>query len=99
MTYQSAIVKKLITAILDRKGIHVENDVLLDELIARNITRLNEGDKIAVDFDADGIITSVRRIDGFDCLHRLSRGALVISYSELERYFNEQHTVSVEFSE
>jgi hypothetical protein len=99
MTYQSAIIKQLIKAILERKGVHTEDDVILDELISRNIRRLNEGDKIAVDFDTDGIITAVRRINGFGCLHRLSTGAIVISYSELERYFNEQHSVSVEFSE
>jgi hypothetical protein len=99
MTYQSAIIKQFIKAILERNGVDAENDALLDELIARNIRRLNEGDKIAVDFDADGTISSVIRIDGFDCLHRLSTGAILISYAELERYFNEQQSVSVEFSE
>lgn len=99
MTYQAAIIKQFIEATLEKRGIYPENDFLLDELIAKNIRRINEGDKIAVDFDADGILMAVRRIDGFDCLHKLSKRALIISYAELERYFNEQQSVSVEFSE
>jgi hypothetical protein len=99
MTYQAAIINQFIQAILEKRGIYPENDFLLDELIAKNIRRINEGEKIAVDFDAEGILMSVRRIDGFDCLHKLSRRALIISYAELERYFNEQQSVSVEFSE
>ena len=99
MTYQAAIIKQFIEAILEKRGIYPESDFLLDELIAKNIRRINQGDKIAVDFDAEGILMSVRRIDGFDCLHKLSKRALIISYAELERYFNEQQSVSVEFSE
>jgi hypothetical protein len=99
MTYQAAIIKQLIQATLEKRGIYPENDFLLDELIAKNIRRLNEGDKIAVDFDAEGMLASVKRIDGFDCLHKLSKRALIISYAELERYFNEQQSISVEFSE
>jgi hypothetical protein len=48
---------------------------------------------------AEGNLMSVRRIDGFDCLHKLGEGALIVSYAELERYFNEQQSLSVEFSE
>lgn len=99
MTYQAAIIKQLIQAILDKKGIVPENDVLLDELIAKNIRRMDEGDNIAVDFDAEGILVAVKRIDGFSCLHKLSKRALIISYAELERYFNDQQSVSMEFSE
>ena len=99
MTYQAAIIKQLIQAILEKKGIYPEKDCLLDELIEKNVRRINEGDKIAVDFDAEGHLMSVRKIDGFDCLHKLSERALIISYAELERYFNEQQSVSVEFSE
>lgn len=99
MTYQTAIIKQFIQARLDRKGIYLENDFLLDELIVKNVRRLNEGEKIAVDFDVDGNLTSVKRIDGFDCLHGLGEGALIVSYAELERYFNEQQSLSVEFSE
>jgi hypothetical protein len=99
MTYQATIIKRFIEARLERKGVFLENESLLDELIAKNIRRLNEGDKIAVDFDEEGHVASVRRIDGFDCLHRLGEGALIVSYAELERYFNEQQSISVEFSE
>lgn len=99
MTYQATIIKQFIQAILRKKGFYAENDALLDELISKNIRRINEGDKIAVDCDEEGILVAVNRIDGFDCLHKLSKGALIISYAELERYFNEQQSVSVEFSE
>lgn len=99
MTYQAAIIKQFIESILEKRGIYHENDFLLDDLIAKNVRRLNEGEKIAVDFDGDGILMSVKRIDGFDCLHKLSKRALIISYAELERYFNEQQSISVEFSE
>ena len=99
MTYQAAIIKQFIEAILEKRGIYTENEFLLDELIAKNIRRINEGDRIAVDFDAEGNLWTVRMIDGFDCLHKLSKRALIISYAELARYFNEQQSISVEFSE
>jgi hypothetical protein len=99
MTYQAAIIKQFIKARLERKGIYFESESLVDELIAKNIRRLNEGERIAVDLDSEGNLASVRRIDGFDCLHKLGEGALIVSYAELERYFNEQQTLSVEFSE
>ncbi|MFN9954629.1 MAG: hypothetical protein ACK55I_16150, partial [bacterium] len=66
MTYQAAIIKQFIKALLERKGIYLESESLVDELIAKNIRRLNEGERIAVDFDAEGNLISVRRIDGFD---------------------------------
>jgi hypothetical protein len=99
MTYQTAIIKQFIQALLSRKGVYLENELLLEELIAKNIRRLNEGEKIAVDFDAEGNLASVKRIDGFDCLHGLGERAVIVSYAELERYFNEQQSFSVEFSE
>jgi hypothetical protein len=99
MTYQAAIIKQFIQALLEKKGIYLESESLLDELIAKNIRRINEGDKIAVDCDSEGNLVSVTRIDGFDCLHRLGEWALIVSYAELERYFNEQQSFSVEFSE
>jgi hypothetical protein len=72
---------------------------VLNELIGRNIRRLNIGDKIGVDFDANGSLSTVRRIDGFDCLHNIGEKVLIISYTELERYFNDQQRVSMEFPE
>ena len=99
MTYQANIIKQFIQTILKKKGIDAENGALLDELISKNIRRINEGDKIAVECDEEGILVAVMRIDGFDCLHKLSKEALIISYAELERYFNDQQSVSVEFSE
>jgi hypothetical protein len=99
MNYQTAIIKQFIHRVLERTGNRLENDGLLDELIAKNIRRLNEGERIAVDFDAEGNLTSLKRIDGFDCLHKLGEGALIISYAELERYFNEQQSISLQFSE
>jgi hypothetical protein len=99
MTYQTAIISKYIQARLSMMGIYLENDSVLNELIGKNIRRLNNGDKVGVNFDADGIPSSVKRIDGFDCLHNLGEEALIISYTELERYFNEQQPISMEFSE
>jgi hypothetical protein len=99
MTYQAAIIKQFIQASLEKMGVFLDNAFVLEEMIAKNIRRLNVGDKIAVDFDAEGKLKSVRRIDGFDCLHGLGEGALIVSYAELERYFYEQQSISVEFSE
>jgi hypothetical protein len=99
MTYQAAIITQYIRARLGMMGIYLENQTVLSELIGKNIRRLNMGDKIAVDFNSNGIISAVKRIDGFDCLHTLGEGALIISYVELERYFNEQQSISVEFPE
>jgi hypothetical protein len=69
--------------------------MLLEELIKKNIRRLNEGDKIAVDFDASGSLKGAWRIDGFDCLHKIGERAIIVSYVELERYFNEQQSIPV----
>jgi hypothetical protein len=68
-------------------------------MLERNIRRLNAGENIAVDFDWSGAITSVRKVRGFDCLHSIEDNAIIISFRELERYFYEQQSVSVEFSE
>jgi hypothetical protein len=37
MTYQAAIIKQFIKALLERKGIYLESESLVDELIAKNI--------------------------------------------------------------
>jgi len=99
MTYQSHIIKKVLQSHLRGKGISFADESLLDELIERNIRRLNPGDNIAVELDLSGEIKSVRKVRGFDCLHSIQDNAIMISFQELERYFNEQQSLSVEFSE
>jgi hypothetical protein len=68
-------------------------------MIEKNIRRLNAGENIAVDFDWSGEIKSIRKVHGFDCLHSIEDNAIMISFQELERYFNEQQSVSVQFPE
>jgi hypothetical protein len=99
MTYQSHIIKQVLQSHLRRRGVHFPDESLLNEMIERNIRRLNEGENIAVDFDWSGRIKSVRKVRGFDCLHSIEDNAIIISFRELERYFNEKQSVSVEFSE
>jgi hypothetical protein len=99
MTYQNAVIKMFIHDRLNKMGVFAENAFLLDELISKNIRRLNEGDKIAVDIDEAGNILALKKIEGFGCLHKLSERALIFHYAELERYFNEQPQLPVEFSE
>jgi hypothetical protein len=99
MTYQSLVIKQLLQSHLRRRGINIPDDCLLDEMIEGNITRLNTGDNVAVDFDCSGEIKSIRKVRGFDCLHSIEDNAIIISFQQLERFFNEQQSLSVEFSE
>jgi len=99
MTYQSHIIKQVLQSHLRRRGIHIPDESLLNEMIEKNIRRLNAGENIAVDFDWSGEIKSIRKVHGFDCLHSIEDNAIMISFQELERYFNEQQSVSVQFPE
>lgn len=95
MTYQASIIKQFIQARLRRNGMSAGDEVNLTKMITNNIRRLNSSDNIALDFDENGVLFSVKRIDGFDCLHGFGDKAIIISFSELERYFNEQQANSV----
>ena len=96
MTYQNRIIQSCIQTHLRRKGIGLADKERLAEMIRTNINRLNKGDNIALKIDSLGFIESVRKIDGFDCLHDVDEAAIIISYDELERFFYDQQTVSVE---
>lgn len=72
------------------------DDYLLETMIATKIRRLRTGDYIAINLDESGEVKDVQRIEGVDCLHAVDEGAMVISYQELERYFYEQQSATVE---
>jgi hypothetical protein len=97
MTYQASIIKQFIQARLRRLGMSAGEDLTLVKMITDNIRRLNTSENIALGFDENGVLLSVQKIDGFDCLHKYDESAIIISFSELERYFNEQQSVSMEF--
>lgn len=97
MTYQITIINKLIKERLRRSGQLVCDDSMLDEMIERNIAKLNPGEYIAVDIDSSGFPSSVKRVIGFDSLGGISENAILISFQQLERYFNEQQNASMEF--
>jgi hypothetical protein len=93
MTYQNRIILDCIKSYLRRNGIMINDKDQLQEMIMRNIRRLNHGDKIAVDIDSFGVVLSVRRITGLDCLHDVDESSILISFNELEEYFNDQNRV------
>lgn len=97
MTYQATIIKQFIQARLRGVGMSTGDNHLLEKMITNNIRRLNPGDKIALDFNDSGELLSVQRVCGFDCLHKFGEKAIVISFHELERYFNEQQSIQMEF--
>jgi hypothetical protein len=97
MTYQINTIKKLIKERLRSIGQAICDDSMLGEMIERNIPRLNPGEYIAVDIDSSGLPTSVKRVIGFDSLGDISENAILISFQQLERYFNEQQHASMEF--
>ena len=97
MNYQSIIIKEVISSHLRERGISLTNQAQLRELIEMNIRRLKYGDNVAVEIDSEGQVTSVKKIDSFDCLNTVDEGAFIISYHELERFFNDQQSTTVEF--
>jgi len=97
MSYQNTLIKKLVEMRLRRSGVCLSTNSALGDLIAKNIRRLNEGDHIAIECDNCGNILAVQKIDGFSCLHSIGENALIISYRELERFFNEQQCSAMEF--
>jgi hypothetical protein len=97
MTYQAKLIKQCIQSRLRRTGLIDVDDRLLEKMIANNIRRLNSGDQIAVELDGAGGIKSLKKIDGVGSLHTVDERAIIIHYQELERYFNEQQSPSMEF--
>lgn len=97
MTYQATIIMQFIQARLRGAGMSTADEYLLEKMITNNIRRLNPGDRIALDFNDSGELLSVQRIYGFDCLHKFGEKAIFISFSELERYFNEQQSIQMQF--
>ncbi len=95
MTYQMHIIKDCIKDRLRRLGIDLSGDSVLTEMIATKIRRLNVGDYVAIEIDDLGALIKVEKIDGFDSLHRIRPNAVILSFHDFERYFNEQHSVSV----
>lgn len=95
MTYQNRIIHTCIQNHLRRNGITIANSNELDEMIGKKIGRLNAGENIAVEIDPFGVVLSLHKISGFDCLYDVDEAAVIISFQELERFFYEQQTVSI----
>ena len=95
MTYQNRTIHSCIQKHLRRKGISIADPNQLDEMIGKKIGRLNAGENIAVEIDPFGVVLSLHKISGFDCLHNVDEAAVIISFQELERFFYEQQTVSI----
>jgi hypothetical protein len=96
MTYQTKLIIQCIQSRLRRAGIASVEDKLLETMIATKIRRLRMGEQIAINLDESGEVKDVQRIEGVDCLHTVDERAIVISYRELERYFYEQQSATVE---
>jgi hypothetical protein len=97
MTYQAKLIKQCIQSRLRRAGVIVVDDHVLEQMIAINIRRLNTGEQIAVELDGADGIRGVKKLDGVGSLHTVDERAIIIHYHELERYFNEQQSPSMEF--
>jgi hypothetical protein len=96
MTYQASVIKAVVESRLRARGFCQDDDSNLAEMISRNIRNLRYGENVAVETDSEGNVYAVKKVDGFDCLHTIGEGAFIISYQELERYFHEQQSASVE---
>ena len=95
MTYQNRTIHSCILDNLRRKGISIAEPNQLDEMIGEKIGRLNAGQNIAVEVDPFGVVLSLHKISGFDCLYDVNESAVIISFQELERFFYEQQTISI----
>jgi len=95
MTYQNRTIHSCIQNHLRRKGLSIADPNQLDEMIGKKIGRLNAGQNIAVEIDQFGVVLSLHKIDGFDCLYDVDEAAVIISFHELESFFYEQQTVSI----
>jgi hypothetical protein len=87
MTYQNRFIIDYITKHLRRHGISLADGDQMTHIVLKNIGRLNYGDNIAVEIDSFGVLLSVRKISGFDCLHYVDEAAVIISFNELEGEF------------
>lgn len=96
MTYQVSLIKEVVESRLRMMGLGLSDGSDLAEMISRSIRILRYGENVAVEVDPDGHVYAVKKIDGFDSLHTIGERAFIISYQELERYFNEQQSASVE---
>ena len=96
MTYQASVIKAVVESRLRKRGLGCKGNPKLAEMISRNIRQLRYGEYVAVGTDSEGHVYAVKKVDGFDCLHTIGEDAFIISYQELERYFNEQQSASME---
>lgn len=99
MSYQHKIIKQVILRALSREGIFIADESELDEILLRRVSRIRVGEQIALDVDRSGQINSIIKVLGFDCLHAIDEGAIIISYQELVRAFHEQDFIAGQFSE
>lgn len=99
MTLQASIIKQVVKTRLCKRGLSLENESFFDSMISSKIRGLNEGEFIAIDVCPLGLVKAIKRVAGFGCLNTIDEGAIIISYSELERHFYEQQSTSLEFRE
>jgi len=99
MSYQHKIIKLVVLKALSREGIYIDDESELDEMLFRRVSRIREGEQIALDVDRSGRIKSIIKVLGFECLHAIEECAIIISYQELEREFHEQEVIAGKFSE
>ena len=96
MTIQANIITQVVGDRLSARGFTLEDEVLFESMIAQKIRRLNEGEYIAFEIDALGQIHAITKVVGFSSLNTIKKGAIIISYNELERHFYEQQSASME---
>jgi len=97
MTLQVSIIKQVVKSRLCKRGLSLANESLFDSMVSSKIRGLNEGEFIAIDICPFGSVKTIKRIAGFGCLNTIDEGAIIISYSELERHFNEKQSTAIEF--
>ena len=93
MSYQTKLIKSAIVDCLGRRGVVLTNESDVNQMVAHNIRRLKVGEHVAIEVDDLGRLTRIDKICGLDCLHSINETAIVISFHEIERFFNEQHDV------
>ena len=99
MSYQHKIIKLVVLKALSREGIYLDDESELEEMLSRRVSRIRAGEQIALDVERSGRINSIIKVLGFECLHAIDEGAIIISYQELEREFHEQEVIAGKFSE
>lgn len=89
MRMQHKIITDYICDLLSRHEYDYDNNIQIHNMVEDNINRLNEGDYIAVSI-TNGKCTGLTKLADFSDTFTIGENDFVITYTTLERIYNDQ---------